>query len=71
MPKIKEAATEFLAHRRFAVTGSPATLADYGQQHGIEDIDGGCPLMVAPTLGAGHRAMRFVCTLTGHVPKQI
>jgi hypothetical protein len=27
--------------------------------------------MFPPTADAGHRAMRFVCTLTGAVPKQV
>jgi predicted CoA-binding protein len=42
---------------------------DYGRQHGITVIDGGCPLMFGPTADLGHRIMRFV--LAGHVPKQV
>src|ERR671937_3161745 len=32
--------------------------ADYGRQHGITVIDGGCPLMFKPTSDFGHRLMR-------------
>jgi predicted CoA-binding protein len=42
---------------------------EYGRQHGITVIDGGCPLMFAPTSDFGHRIMRRV--LAGHVPKQV
>ena len=41
---------------------------DYGRQHGITVIDGGCPLMFGPTADFGHKVMRRV--LAGHVPKQ-
>jgi uncharacterized protein len=34
-------------------------------------IDGGCPLMFAPTADAAHTAMRFVCTLTGNISKRV
>jgi hypothetical protein len=43
----------------------------YGRQHGITVIDGGCPLMFGPTADFGHKAMRFVLTRTGAVPKQV
>jgi uncharacterized protein len=45
--------------------------ADYGRQHGIAVIDGGCPCMFGPTADLGHRAMRVVFTMTGNVPKQV
>jgi uncharacterized protein len=41
----------------------------YGRQHGITVIDGGCPLMFAPTADLGHWIMRLV--FAGHVPKQV
>ena len=47
------------------------TAADYGREHGIAVIDGGCPCMFGPTADAGHKAMRFVFTLTGGVPKRV
>ena len=34
-------------------------------------IDGGCPLMFSPTADPAHRAMRYLCTLTGKVPTHV
>ena len=42
----------------------------YGRAHGIHVIDGGCPLMFDPAADPGHKAMRFIFTLTGKVPRQ-
>jgi len=42
---------------------------DYGRSHGITVIDGGCPLMFAPTADFGHKVMRRV--FAGHVPKKV
>jgi uncharacterized protein len=44
---------------------------DYGREHGITVIDGGCPCMFDPTADLGHKVMRFVFTLNGNVPKEI
>ena len=45
--------------------------ADFGREHGISVIDGGCPCMFGPTADFGHKAMRVVFTLSGNVPKQV
>jgi uncharacterized protein len=45
--------------------------ADYGRQHGMTVIDGGCPLMFNPTADGGHRLMRWMFTLNGNVPRQV
>jgi predicted CoA-binding protein len=45
--------------------------ADYGRERGIAVIDGGCPCMFDPTADLGHKAMRFVLTLKGNVPKKV
>jgi len=45
--------------------------AAYGRERGITVIDGGCPCMFGPTADRGHKAMRFVFTLTGNVPRRI
>jgi uncharacterized protein len=47
---------------------SPAATS-YGRQHGITVIDGGCPLMFAPTSDVGHKIMRWA--YASHVPKQV
>jgi uncharacterized protein len=43
----------------------------YGREHGITVIDGGCPCMFGPTADAGHKAMRVLFTLNGHVPRRV
>ena len=51
-------------------TGSVSAAAtQYGRQHGIIVIDGGCPLMFNPTADFGHKMMRHM--FAGHVPKQV
>jgi uncharacterized protein len=53
-------------------TGSVSAAAtEYGREHEISVIDGGCPCMFGPTADFGHKAMRFVFTLSGNVPKEI
>jgi predicted CoA-binding protein len=57
-------------HRAFG-EGSVSTAAtEYGRSHGVHVIDGGCPLMFEPVADPGHKAMRFVLTLTGKVPRR-
>jgi predicted CoA-binding protein len=58
-------------HRSFGrgSVSDPAT--EYGRQRGITVIDGDCPLMFEPTADGGHKAMRFVFTLTGKVPREV
>ena len=43
----------------------------FGRERGITVIDGGCPCMFDPTADLGHKAMRLIFTLNGHVPKQV
>ena len=43
----------------------------YGRAHGITVIDGGCPCMFAEAADPGHKAMRFLFTLNGHVPRRV
>jgi hypothetical protein len=45
--------------------------ADYGRQHGIAVIAGGCPCMFGPTADFGHKAMRFFLTFSGNVPRDV
>jgi predicted CoA-binding protein len=46
-----------------------AEASAYGRAHGIQVIDGGCPLMFDPTADFGHKCMRAIFSLTGAVPK--
>ena len=53
-------------------TGSVSEAAtEYGRDHGITVIDGGCPLMFDPTADLGHKVMCFLFSMTGKVPKQV
>lgn len=47
------------------------TAAEYGRERGITVIDGGCPCMFEPTADGAHKAMKFVFTLTGAVPRRV
>jgi uncharacterized protein len=58
-------------HRSFGAGSVSDTAAAYGREHGISVIAGGCPLMFEPTADGAHKAMRFVFTLTGNVPRQV
>jgi uncharacterized protein len=42
---------------------------EYGRQHGITVIDGGCPLMFEPTADFGHKVMRVI--YRSHVPTTV
>jgi hypothetical protein len=44
---------------------------EYGREHGITVIHGGCPLMFEPASDGAHKAMRFVFTLAGRVPRNV
>jgi uncharacterized protein len=63
--------THVWMHRSMGTGSVSKAAADYGRRHGIDVIDGGCPLMFAPTADTAHRVMRFVCTLAGNVPKRV
>jgi predicted CoA-binding protein len=56
-------------HRGPGAGSVSAAATDYGRQHGITVIDGGCPLMFGPTADVGHKLMRLV--FSSHVPKQV
>ena len=58
-------------HRSFGAGSVSEAATEYGRQHGVTVIDGGCPLMFDPTADFGHKAMRFVLSGTGKVPKRV
>ena len=53
---------------RWLVSGAATR---YGRAHGITVIDGGYPCKFGPTADGGHKAMRAVFSLTGHVPRRV
>lgn len=48
-----------------------ASATAHGREHGIEVIDGGCPLMFDPTADFAHKCMKAVFTLTRRLPKEV
>jgi uncharacterized protein len=45
--------------------------AEYGRQHGMSIIDGGCPLMFDPVSDPGHRMMKWMFTMNHNVPRSV
>ncbi len=58
-------------HRSFGGGSVSSTAAEWGREHGMTVIDGGCPLMFHPEGDKGHRFMCRVLTWTGKVPKRV
>jgi len=58
-------------HRGPGAGSVSKSAAAYGREHGLTVIDGGCPCMFEPTADGAHKAMRFVFTLTGNVPRRV
>lgn len=58
-------------HRSFGAGSVSTTAANWGREHGITVIDGGCPLMFHPEGDKGHRLMCRVLTWTGKVPRTV
>jgi predicted CoA-binding protein len=63
--------TRVWMHRGPGAGSVSPSAAEYGRRHGITVIEGGCPCMFGPTADPGHKAMRFVYTLTGSVPRHV
>ena len=58
-------------HRALGKGSVSKSATEYGRQHGIQVIPGGCPLMFAPVSDPGHKVMRFVCGMAGSVPARV
>ena len=58
-------------HRSFGGGSVSPSAAEYGRQHGITVIDGGCPLMFDPTADFGHKCMKFFLSMSGAVPRKV
>ena len=58
-------------HRSFGEGSVSDSATEFGRGQGISVIDGGCPCMFDPTADSGHKAMRFIFTLTGKVPRAV
>lgn len=58
-------------HRSFGAGSVSSAAAEHGRAHGVEVIDGGCPLMFDPAADTGHKVMRWFCTLAGTAPRRV
>jgi predicted CoA-binding protein len=58
-------------HRSVGAGSVSPAAADFARRQGIDVIPGGCPLMFEPVADGAHKAMRFVFTLTGAVPRKV
>ena len=63
--------TKVWMHRSFGGGSVSPAATEYGRQHGITVIDGGCPLMFDPTADFGHKCMKFFFSMSGAVPKKV
>jgi predicted CoA-binding protein len=48
-----------------------ARAAEYGREHGMTVIEGGCPCMFAPTSDTAHKVMKAIGSAFGKVPKSV
>ena len=48
-----------------------AAAADYGREHDMTVIQGGCPCMFDPTADPGHKVLRAMGRITGKVPRRV
>lgn len=58
-------------HRSFGAGSVSSKAAALGRDNGVTVIAGGCPLMFEPAADSMHKALRFVCTLSGAAPRQV
>jgi predicted CoA-binding protein len=58
-------------HRSFGGGSVSDEATSYGREHGMTVIDGGCPLMFEPTSDPGHKVIKLVCRMNGHMPRTV
>ena len=63
--------TRVWMHRSIDAGSVSREAAAFGREHGMTVIEGGCPLMFSPTSDGAHKAMCWVLTLTGRVPRTV
>ena len=72
---VKEASAlgigEVWMHRAFGDGSVDAEATAWGREHGMTVIDGGCPLMFAPTADGFHRFMCPWLQMRGKVPREV
>ncbi len=68
---IEHGITQVWMHRSFGAGSVSTSAAELGREHGVTVIEGGCPLMFAPTSDGPHRFLKHVCTWMGKVPRTV
>ncbi|WP_395695447.1 CoA-binding protein [Nocardioides sp.] len=63
--------TQVWMHRGPGAGSVSPEAAAAGRAAGITVIEGGCPCMFGPTADVGHKVMRPMFALSGHVPRQV
>lgn len=58
-------------HRGVGSGSVSHSAAEMGRKEGVRVIEGGCPLMYAPTADPGHQVLRGVLSLVGRIPKSV
>ncbi len=58
-------------HRSVDAGSVSPEAAQYGREHGVRVIEGGCPLMFDPASDGGHKLMCSVLKLFGKVPRTV
>ena len=63
--------THVWMHRSFGGGSVSDAATEFGRAHGITVIDGGCPLMFAPTADVGHKVMRVLLSPSKRIPGRV
>jgi uncharacterized protein len=63
--------TRVWMHRLFGAGSCSPEAAKVGRENGITVIEGGCPLMFAPTSDGGHKMLKTFGTWMGKVPRKV
>ncbi|MCP4964720.1 MAG: CoA-binding protein [bacterium] len=58
-------------HRGVGTGSVSHSAAELGRSEGIRVIEGGCPLMHAPTADPAHQVLRGVLSMVGRIPRKI
>ncbi len=58
-------------HRGVGAGSVSHEAAEMGREKGIRVIEGGCPLMYAPTADPVHQVLRGVLSVVGRIPKSV
>jgi predicted CoA-binding protein len=67
-----DAGIKFVWMHRGPGSGSVSESATaLGRDAGLTVLDGGCPLMYAPTADVGHKVFKGVLSLVGRIPKTV